>query len=352
MSNQTNLCPTCCTEVSELAVTCPKCGRPLLIMQTSTTTYVVGGKNKIVAGLLAIFLGSLGIHFFYLGQAIKGGLMLGFTIILTFISFILIITIFLAPVGFLLLFILGIYCLVTGILYFVMNDQRFNEKYNGMQNLENNYSQQSNYQASNKTSNGSDNESSDGANLKYKEQQFSAKEENINQPFEKIRIEKNKSNRRRGLIVFILIIVLVVIALSLPKIVRTIGLSKLKKEQAQQTHQVVSHKKTLDDKTVSNNSNISNNIQSAPQTSSTDNQSAPQQPVKAVAVSQKTITTVQPVQKPKTVKVNSGTKTQTSSQSTQNVSSSSSSTPSSQPAPNKGTHTEKIYGIDVQVPNN
>ncbi len=122
MSNQVIQCPTCSTEVSELAVSCPKCGRPLLATQMSTNTYVIAGKNKIVAGLLAIFLGTLGIHYFYLGDAKKGGLMLGATIISCILCVVVI--------GFILLPILGIICLITGIMYMVMDDQQFNQKFN------------------------------------------------------------------------------------------------------------------------------------------------------------------------------------------------------------------------------
>lgn len=40
-----------------------------------------GGKSRIVAALLAIFLGSLGIHSFYMGMTKKGFLQLGLTIL-------------------------------------------------------------------------------------------------------------------------------------------------------------------------------------------------------------------------------------------------------------------------------
>lgn len=40
-----------------------------------------GGKSKIVAALLAFFLGTLGIHSFYMGQTAKGFMQLGATIL-------------------------------------------------------------------------------------------------------------------------------------------------------------------------------------------------------------------------------------------------------------------------------
>jgi len=53
-------CRGCGKEIHESARSCPHCG----------ATQRVGsqGKNKVVAGLLALFLGGLGIHRFYLGQ--------------------------------------------------------------------------------------------------------------------------------------------------------------------------------------------------------------------------------------------------------------------------------------------
>jgi TM2 domain-containing membrane protein YozV len=65
-------------------------------------------KNKTTAGILAIFLGGLGIHKFYLGRGGMGVLYLLFA--WTFIP---------AIVGF-----------IEGIILLVMNDHEFNLKYN------------------------------------------------------------------------------------------------------------------------------------------------------------------------------------------------------------------------------
>lgn len=54
-------CRGCGKEIHESAETCPSCGAPQVIATT-------GGKSKVVAGLLAFFLGAFGIHRFYLGQ--------------------------------------------------------------------------------------------------------------------------------------------------------------------------------------------------------------------------------------------------------------------------------------------
>jgi len=53
-------CRGCGKELHETAEFCPSCGAPQLNART-------GGKNKVVAGVLAFFLGALGIHRFYLG---------------------------------------------------------------------------------------------------------------------------------------------------------------------------------------------------------------------------------------------------------------------------------------------
>jgi hypothetical protein len=52
-------CRGCGKEIHETAPLCPSCG---------AKQRLAGGKNKVTAGMLAIFLGGLGIHRFYLGQ--------------------------------------------------------------------------------------------------------------------------------------------------------------------------------------------------------------------------------------------------------------------------------------------
>ncbi len=53
-------CRGCGCEIHESARACPHCG--------ATQLNGSQGKNKVVAGILALFLGGLGIHRFYLGQ--------------------------------------------------------------------------------------------------------------------------------------------------------------------------------------------------------------------------------------------------------------------------------------------
>lgn len=79
-----------------------------------------GSKNKIVAGLLAILLGGLGVHKFYLGFIGPG------------LVFLLVNTVGFA-ITWILLFIpnmlLGIIALVEGVIYLVKSDEEFEQQY-------------------------------------------------------------------------------------------------------------------------------------------------------------------------------------------------------------------------------
>jgi hypothetical protein len=83
-------CPECGNQVSDKAVICTKCGVPL-------SGSLVGGSDKefVPALLLCLFLGSLGVHRFYVGKVGTGILMLltlGACGIWTLIDFIMILT--------------------------------------------------------------------------------------------------------------------------------------------------------------------------------------------------------------------------------------------------------------------
>lgn len=60
-------CSNCGKEVDEKAFVCPNCGVKLRYDESGYQE-----KSKIEAGLLALFVGSLGIHNFYLGFKEKG----------------------------------------------------------------------------------------------------------------------------------------------------------------------------------------------------------------------------------------------------------------------------------------
>jgi len=78
-------------------------------------------RNKIVAGILAIFLGTLGVHAFYIGNTKMGVIMLLGTII----SF----PLMLVVIGILTSSAIVLLALVQGILYLVASDSEFHNKY-------------------------------------------------------------------------------------------------------------------------------------------------------------------------------------------------------------------------------
>lgn len=62
-------CPNCGAELNEGADVCLKCGKKVTGGSVNTDP---NAKSKVVAGVLGILLGSLGIHNFYLGFTGKG----------------------------------------------------------------------------------------------------------------------------------------------------------------------------------------------------------------------------------------------------------------------------------------
>lgn len=88
-------CRDCGTSISDKAEICPNCG----IRQSKP----VGDKSHIVAGILALFLGGLGIHKFYMGKIGLGILYLLFC--WTFIP--------------------GIIGFIEGIIYLFDSDEKF-----------------------------------------------------------------------------------------------------------------------------------------------------------------------------------------------------------------------------------
>ncbi len=79
-------CPNCGKENPAGATFCAGCGASLAAQQgapmpTQTAPAAAGAKSKMAAGLLAIFLGSLGIHNFYLGHTGKAVTQLLITIL-------------------------------------------------------------------------------------------------------------------------------------------------------------------------------------------------------------------------------------------------------------------------------
>lgn len=99
-------CPECGIKVQEDARFCHNCGKSLYREYPGDGGYA---KDKTIAGIFAILLGSLGIHYFYLGKITAGIL----TIILSCCT---------CGIWSLLMFI-------QGIMMLVMPETEFREKY-------------------------------------------------------------------------------------------------------------------------------------------------------------------------------------------------------------------------------
>ena len=71
-------CKFCGAEIDDDCVVCPHCGKQVAELKTSgcnedgSLGKMIEGKNKLVAGLLGILLGGIGIHHFYLGNTTAG----------------------------------------------------------------------------------------------------------------------------------------------------------------------------------------------------------------------------------------------------------------------------------------
>ncbi len=85
------------------------------------TASVTSTKSPIAAGLLAIFLGGLGIHKFYLGYVGPGVALLVASTVSFLLSFVLI--------GIFFLFVIGIFVLIEGIIYITKSEAEFQRIY-------------------------------------------------------------------------------------------------------------------------------------------------------------------------------------------------------------------------------
>lgn len=100
-------CPSCGAKLEENQKFCPSCGRQVISQPVQTTSGDTD--KKLVTGLFAIFLGCLGIQYFYLGKTTAG---------------ILSIVIALCSCG-----IWGVVTLIQGILMLTMTEEDFKAKY-------------------------------------------------------------------------------------------------------------------------------------------------------------------------------------------------------------------------------
>ena len=99
-------CSTCGTQMSPQAVACPNCGAPNKANGLATSGLTGGSpKSRVTAGVLAIVIGGLGIHKFYLGKIGMG--ILYFVFCWTGVP--------------------GIIGLIEGIIYLTQTDQKFSQ---------------------------------------------------------------------------------------------------------------------------------------------------------------------------------------------------------------------------------
>ena len=110
-SNGNKFCPNCGAETQAAQVVCIKCG--VALQNAAATASTDGGKNRVTAALLAIFLGGIGAHEFYLGHSTSGLIRLAIGIVG------LVILIPAAP-------IIG---LIEGIIYLTKSDEEFQRVY-------------------------------------------------------------------------------------------------------------------------------------------------------------------------------------------------------------------------------
>lgn len=126
MSTQTTRCPNCSTENFGFESFCRTCGnmlspsyqnpmqpQPGMGMQAQP---VPGADKKMLAGILGIVLGSLGIHKFILGYTTEGVIMLVVSVLGWF----------LCGIPSLVMAVIGI---IEGIMYLTKSDQEFVQTY-------------------------------------------------------------------------------------------------------------------------------------------------------------------------------------------------------------------------------
>ena len=100
-------CTECGSAIKIKAELCPKCGVRQISAPSKQGNVAPNGKSRMVAALLAFFLGGIGFHRFYLGQVGLGVLYILFcwTFIPAFVA------------------------IIDFILLLIMSDEAFNEKY-------------------------------------------------------------------------------------------------------------------------------------------------------------------------------------------------------------------------------
>ena len=123
VNTEKKFCPGCGCAINSNQAICVKCGISLETTKgkknkalQSTGGQTSSEKNRTTAGILALLLGGIGVHEFYLGNHVSGIIRILITIIGAFIFF-------LGPC------VSGIIALIEGIKFLTMDDATFQEKY-------------------------------------------------------------------------------------------------------------------------------------------------------------------------------------------------------------------------------
>jgi hypothetical protein len=65
-------CSSCGNSMSAQALACPGCGHPNAANSNHQSNYAGAPRSRVTAAILALFIGGLGIHKFYLGKSGAG----------------------------------------------------------------------------------------------------------------------------------------------------------------------------------------------------------------------------------------------------------------------------------------
>ena len=120
---ESRLCPNCGREPEKAARFCNHCGQSMPNQSTGEAAYSSASptKTKVAAGVLAIVVGWLGIHKFYLGYTTQGIILVG-----AFIASLLLAIIIVGIFG---LIAITTITLIEGILYLTKTDEEFHYTY-------------------------------------------------------------------------------------------------------------------------------------------------------------------------------------------------------------------------------
>lgn len=129
MATQYVTCPRCSAQNSSLNTTCMTCGSALPVsampMQKveNAGAKPAGADKKVLAGVLGIVLGSLGIHKFVLGYNQEGVILLGGYLVAWVIAMVT------CGIGTPLIFVPMVIGIIEGIMYLTKTDEEFVQTY-------------------------------------------------------------------------------------------------------------------------------------------------------------------------------------------------------------------------------